>query len=248
MVCHLTGENMLHFISSRRNASRGATMKGSPMWNKKLKTLAVLTAALAGMLASTSVTKANSIQISGVTTTLTAGVYDYAYSMSLTGNNGLSATNPNGNSLFVFYDVNGLTGSKASFTAGTTAVTDWQVVVEPFTSSWAGNLSSIVSQGGTNEANDLASIPNVRFQYVGADFSPTTTSAIGTAHLFSTGAPGLYGQYAARWIGLTGNTEVNSQSPLMPGSTSVPLPSAVWMGGSLLGLAFFARARRRISQ
>jgi hypothetical protein len=218
------------------------------MWNKKLRTVALLTAALAGVLASASVTKANSIQISGVTTTLTAGVWDYAYSMSLTANNGLSATNPNGTSMFVFYDVNGLTGPQASFTAGTTASTDWNIVVENTSGSWAGGLSSIIAQGGTNVANDSASIPNVRYQYVGAGFTPITTSAIGTAHLYSTGAPGLYGQYAARWVGATGNTQVNSQSPLMPlpAGTTVPLPAAVWMGmSSLLGMAFFARARRR---
>ena len=214
------------------------------MWNKKLATVAVLTAALVGVLASASVTKANSIQISGVSTTLTAGVWDYAYSMSLTANNGLSAINPNGTSLFIFYDVYGLTGTQASFTAGTTAATDWNIVVENTSGSWVPSLSSIISQGGTNVANDLATVPNVRFQYVGTGFTPTSDSALGTAHLYSTGAPGLYGQYAARWVGRTGNTEVNSQSPLMPMNT-VPLPAAVWMGlSSMIGLAFFARARR----
>ena len=80
-----------------------------------------------------------------------------------------------------------------------------------------------------------------------------TDSAIGIAHIYSTGAPGLYGQYAARWIGLTGNTEINSQSPLMPvptaGVASTPLPSALWMGvTSIVGMAFFARSRRRARQ
>jgi len=211
---------------------------------KKFKTMALLTAALVGVLASASVTQANSIQISSVTTTLTAGVWDYAYSMSLTGSNGLTASNPNGNSLFIFYDVYGLTGTP-SFTAGTTAATDWNVVVENTSGAWLSGQSSLVSQGGTNVANDLASVPNVRFQYVGAGFTPTSTSAIGTAHIYSTGAPGLYGQYAARWIGVTGNTEVNSQSPLMP-TNSVPLPAAMWMGlSSMIGLALFARARRQ---
>ena len=221
------------------------------MFCTKLKTVSMLAAGLASVLLSASVVKANSIQISGVTTTLNAGVWDYAYSMSLTANNGISATNANGNSLFIFYDVYGLTGAKASFTAGATSTADWLTFVEPTSGSWAAGLSSVISQGGTNVANDLANVPNVRFQYVGSDYTPTSTSAIGTAHLYSTNAPGLYGQYAARWIGLSGNTEVNSQSPLMPAPTSgegqsVPLPSAAWMGvGMIAGLGFFARARRR---
>jgi hypothetical protein len=212
---------------------------------KNIKTIALISASIIGVLAFASITKANSIQISGVTTTLNAGVWDYAYSMSLTANNGLSATNSNGSSLFVFYDVYGLTGAKASFSAGTTPATDWNVVIENKTGVWNAGLSSLVSQGGTNVANDLADVPNARFQYVGSGLTATETSAIGTAHLFSTNAPGLYGQYAARWIGLSGNTQVNSQSPLMP-ATSVPVPSAVWMGTSMLvGLGFFYRARRR---
>ena len=212
---------------------------------KKFKTVALLTAALAGLLATASVTEAKSIQISGVTTTQTAGVWDYAYSMSLTGNNSLSATNPNGSSLFIFYDAYGLTGAQASFTAGTTAASDWNIVIENTSGSWTGGLSSIIAQGGTNVANDLAGVPNVRFQYVGSGLAPATDSALGIAHIYSTGAPGLYGQYAARWTGLTGSTQVNSQSPLMP-MNSVPLPAAVWMGlSSMIGLAFFARARRR---
>ena len=208
--------------------------------------MAVLAAGLASVLLSASVVKANSIQISGVTTTVSAGVWDYAYSMSLTANNGLSATNPNGNSLFVFYDLAGLTGVQASFTAGTTSVADWQIVVEPTSGSWTANLSSIIAQGGTNVANDLPNVPNVRFQYVGSGFTPTSTSAIGTAHIYSTNAPGLYGQYAARWIGATGNTQVNSQSEIMPQGSTVPLPSAAWMGGGLLtGLWLFGCVRRR---
>jgi hypothetical protein len=217
------------------------------MWIKKLKYVGLLTAALAGVLASTPAAKANSIQISGVTTTLNAGVWTYAYSMSLTADNGLSATNPNGTSQFIFYDVYGLTGAKASFTAGTTAATDWNIVVENTSGSWAAGQSSLVSQGGTNVANDLANVPNVDFKYVGSGYTPTTTSAIGIANIYSTNAPGLYGQYAARWIGLSGNTEVNSQSPLMPSPTAaVPVPAAAWSGLSLLaGLGFFYRARRR---
>lgn len=219
------------------------------MLNRKLKTVALLMASLVGALASASVASAHSIQISGVTTTLTNGVWDYAYSMSLTANNALTASNPNGNSLFIFYDVYGLTGTQASFTAGTTAASDWNVVEENTSGSWTAGLSSIVSQGGTNVANDLADVPNVRFQYVGTGFAPTGTSAIGTAHLYSTGAPGLYGQFAARWVGLTDQgstqTQVNSQSPIMP-TNSVPLPASLWMGlSSLAGMALFAHARRR---
>jgi hypothetical protein len=220
-------------------------MKGSPMWFKKIKTIALLSASLVGVFAFAAVTKANSIQISGVTTTLSAGVWDYAYSMSLTANNGLSATNPNGSSMFVFYDINGLTAPNATFTAGTTAAADWNIVVENKSGAWNSGLSSLVSQGGTNVANDLEFVPNVRFQYVGSGLTATETSAIGTAHLYSTNAPGLFGQYAARWIGLTGNTEVNSQSPVMP-ATAVPVPAAAWMGMSMLaGLGFVYRARRR---
>ena len=215
------------------------------MFTTKLKTMAVLAAGLASVLLSASVVKANSIQISGVTTTVSAGVWDYAYSMSLTNNNGLSATNPNGNSLFVFYDLVGLTGVKASFTTGTTPASDWSIVFESTSGSWTANLSSIISEGGTNVANDLASAPNVRFQYVGSEFTAVGDSAIGTAHIYSTNAPGLYGQYAARWIGESGRTDVNSQSPEMPVASSVPLPSAAWMGGGLLtGLWLFARVRR----
>jgi len=218
------------------------------MWIKKLKYVGLLTAALAGVLAGSPAANADSIQISGVTTTLNAGVWDYAYSMSLTANNGLSATNPNGSSQFIFYDVYGLTGPKATFTAGTTATADWNIAFENTSGSWAAGLSSVISQGGTNVANDLANVPNVRYQYVGAGFTPTSTSAIGTAHLFSTNAPGLYGQYAARWIGAVGNTEVNSQSPLMP-AASVPVPAAAWTGLSMLaGLAVFYRARRRANR
>jgi len=218
------------------------------MWIKKLKYVGLLTAALVGVLASAPAAKANSIQISGVSTTLNAGVWTYAYSMSLTANNGLSATNPNGTSAFIFYDVYGLTGAGASFTAGTTASTDWNIAFENTSGSWAAGLSSLVSQGGTNVANDLASVPNVRFQYAGAGFTPTSTSAIGTANIYSTNAPGLYGQYAARWEGLSGNTQVNSQSPLMP-AAAVPVPAAAWPGLCMLaGLGLLYRARRRACQ
>jgi hypothetical protein len=217
------------------------------MWIKKFRTVALLTAALTGVLAGASVSEANSIEISGVTTTLNAGVWTYAYSMSLTANNSLSASNPNGSSEFIFYDVYGLTGAKASFTAGTTAATDWNIAIENTSGSWASGLSSVVSQGGTNVATDLANIPNVHYQYVGTGFTPTSTSALGTANIYSTNAPGLYGEYAARWVDFAGNTQVNSQSPLMP-STAIPVPKAAWMGLSVLvGLGFIYRARRRVS-
>jgi len=215
------------------------------MWIKKLKYAGLLTAALAGVLASAPAATAESIQIAGVTTTLNNGVWTYAYSMSLTADNSLSATNSNGNSLFVFYDVYGLTGTQASFTAGATAASDWSIAVEDTSGSWAAGLSSLIAQGGTNVANDLADVPNVRFQYTGEGFESASTAAIGTANLYSTNAPGLYGQYAARWVGLSGNTEVNSQSPLMP-THAVPVPAAAWMGLSMLaGLGFMYRARRR---
>jgi len=220
------------------------------MLSTKLKTVAVLAAGLASVLLSASVGKANSIEVGGVTTTLTAGVWDYAYSMVLSPDNSISATNPNGNSLFVFYDVIGLTGAKASFVAGTTSVSDWNIFVEPTSGNWSAGLSSIVSQGGTAVENDLAGTPNVRYQYVGRGLaSGDTVSEIGTAHLYSTGAPGLYGQFAARWIGISGNTQVNTQTPLMPVASSgapqsVPLPAAVWMGVSMIAVGFFARVRR----
>ena len=235
-----------HLLGATHRAA--SSMKGSIMWFKKIKTAALLAASLAGVLGFASATKANSIQISGVTTSNNGGVWTYSYAMSLTANNSLSATNPNGSSQFIFYDVYGLTAPKASFTAGTTAATDWSIVVENTTDVWALGKSSVVSQGGTNVANDLANVPNVRYQYVGSGFAPTTTSAIGTANIYSANAPGLYGQYAARWVGLTGNTEVNSQSPLMP-AASVPVPAAAWTGLSLLaGLGFVYGARRRASR
>jgi hypothetical protein len=215
------------------------------MWFKKINTIALLSASVAGVFAFASVTKANSIQVSGVTTTLNDGVWDTAYTMSLRANHGVSATKLNGSSLLFSYDVYGLTGTQASFTAGTTAVSDWNVVVENTSGALAGGLKSLVSQGGTNVSNDLNNVPKARFLNAGTGLTATATSAIGTGHLYSTHAPGLYGQYAARWIGLTGNTEVNSQSPLMPAS-AVPVPTAAWMGVSMLvGLGFFYRARRR---
>ena len=221
------------------------------MLNTRLKPAAILTAALAGLLFGAPLTRANSIEVTGVTTTLTNGVWDYAYSMTLSAGNAISATNPNGSSLFIFYDVNGLTGAQASFAAGTTAVADWTPVIENTSGVWANNLSSLIAQGGTAVENDLPDVPNVRFQYVGSPLEAgTTSSALGTANIYSTQAPGLYGQFAARWVGNSDNTQINSQSVLLPaggaGASAVPLPSAIWMGGSMMaGLAVFARARRR---
>jgi hypothetical protein len=121
--------------------------------------------------------------------------------------------------------------------------------VEKTSNSWASDQSSTVSQGGTLMTPDLATVPNVRFQYVGAGFSSgATSSAIGTAHLFSTNVPGLFGHYAARYVGLNGQTEVNSDSPTMPSGSAqvVPLPAALWMGlVSMLGLGILNRVRRR---
>lgn len=222
------------------------------MLKKKLRTVALLTAGLAAALLGAPAARANSIEVGSVTTTLTAGVWDYAYSMSLSANNSISATNPDGSSMFIFYDVYGLAGVQASFISGTTATSDWNIVFENTSGNWANGQSTITAQGGSAVENDLAAYPNVRFQYVGAPFaSGTSDSSIGTAHLFSTLPPGLYGQFAARWVGITGNTQINTQSPLMPvvgvGAVNpTPLPSAAWMGvGSIVGLAFFARARRR---
>ena len=222
------------------------------MLTTKLKTAAVLTAALVGVLVGAPVTKANSIEVTGVTTTLTNGVWDYAYSMALTAGNGISSTNVNGTSEFVFYDVTGLTGTQASFASGTTATTDWHIVIQPTSGTWSNGLSSIVSQGGTAVETDLQSVPNVEFHYTGTGLTASgSNSALGTANIYSTQAPGLYGQFAARWVGDSGNTQINSQSVLLPtagsgGGQAVPLPSALWMGAPLMvGLAFFARSRRR---
>ena len=202
------------------------------------------------LIAFTGFARGASIEIDAVTTTFNGTTWDYAYSMILTENNSLSATNPNGTSLFVFYDLTGL--ASASFTGGTTPASDWNVIQENTTGEWAGGISRIVSQGGTAVENDSATAINVRFQYVGAGFSAgPTNSAIGTAHLISSAPPGLYGQYAARWVDANSNTQVNTQSPLMPvapggaGPNVIPLPSALGMGlSSLIGLLLLARLRR----
>ena len=215
------------------------------MWIKKLTYAGLLTVALAGVLAIAPAAKANSIQISGVTTTLNAGVWTYAYSMSLTAGNSLSATDPNGSSEFIFYDVYGLTGPQATFAAGTTAVSDWNIAVENTSGTWAAGLSSLVSQGGTNVANDLANVPNVRYQYVGRRLCAHRHLRHRHGRYLFDQCAGLYGQYAARWIGIDGNTQVNSESPLQPGPTTaaVPVPAAAWTGLSMLaGLGFFYRA------
>lgn len=222
------------------------------MSKKKLHIVALLTAVFAGVLLSASAARANSIEVGSVTTTLNNGLWDYAYAMTLTANNSISSTNPNGTSMFIFYDVNGLTSVQASFISGTTPASDWNIVFESTSGNWANDQSTITAQGGSAVENDLADSMNVRFQYTGLPFaSGTSDSAIGTAHLFSTLPPGLYGQFAARWVGINGNTQINSQSPLMPvpgGGAGIPtpLPSAAWMGVfSVAGLALFARARRR---
>jgi hypothetical protein len=225
-------------------------MKGTTMWTEKLKVAAVLAATLTGIWGGVPHARAASIEISGINTTQSNGVWDYAYSMTLGANNSLTANDTNGASQFTFFDVNGLTGSKASFKAGTTAATDWNVVVENTTGAWANNQSSTVSQGGTLVSPDLSLVPNVRFQYVGAGFSAgANPSAIGTAHLYSTNAPGLFGHFAARYVGLLGQTQVNSDSPTLPGNDSmqsVPLPQALWMGlVSIAGLGILNRVRRR---
>ena len=235
-------------------AIRPRPKEGTSMSSINRKTVALLAASLVGTCMWVSVSRANSIEVSAVTTTQTAGVWDFAYTMSLTADNTLSATNPMGTSLFVFYDILGLTGARASFTAGTTASSDWSVVIENTSGVWSGGQSQIVSQGGTALEYDLASVPNVRFQYVGGDFASIGTNAdIGTAHIYSTLGPSLVqGQYAARWIGNSaGETQINSQSVLIPGeavvASSVPLPAAAWEGLSvMLGLGFAARARRLV--
>jgi hypothetical protein len=220
------------------------------MWTEKLRVAAILAATLTGIWGGGPTSRAASIEISGITTSQTNGVWDFAYSMTLGANNSLTANDTNGASEFTFFDVNGLTGGKASFTAGTTATGDWKIVVEDTSGAWANNQSSTVSQGGTLVTPDLTTVPNVRFQYAGAGFnSGANPSAIGTAHLFSTNAPGLFGHYAARYVGLLGQTEVNSDSPTMPGNGSVqlvPLPEALWMGlVSIAGLGILNRVRRR---
>jgi len=214
------------------------------------KTTSALLIGLATLLAGSGAASANSIEISGVTTNFNGAAWDYAYNMTLTANNSVSATNPNGSSQFIFYDLTGLTG--ASFTSGTTPSSSWQVLQENTSGAWAGNVSSIVSQGGTAVEPDLPNLVNVRFQYTGPDFSAgASNSNIGTAHLLSTQAPGLFGNFAARWVDANSRTQVNTQSPIMPvppggAGNPVPLPSAVWMGlSSMAGLAILARARRR---
>lgn len=219
------------------------------MWTERLRTAALIAVAAACVWGGSSTARAASIGITGITTTQNNGVWDYAYSMTLGASNSLTADNTNGASQFAFYDVNGLAGAQASFTAGATATTDWGITVESTSGSWANGQSSTVAQGGTLVTPDLASIPNVRFQYVGEGYSSgATSSVIGTAHLYSTNAPGLYGHYAARYVGLLGKTEVNSDTPTLPGPgavQSVPLPSAVWMGlVSILGFGLFSRVRR----
>jgi hypothetical protein len=226
-------------------SSSRASKKGTTMFGKKTSSLLI---ALAAIVAGTGAASANSIEIEGVTTTFNGSSWDYAYNMSLTANNSVSATNPNGSSQFIFYDLTGMTG--ASFTSGTTPSSSWQIFQENTSGAWANNVSSIVSQGGTAVEPDLPNLVNVRFQYVGPDFSAgANNSAIGTAHLLSTQAPGLFGNFAARWVDANSRTQVNTQSPQMPvppAGASVPLPSAVWMGlSSLAGLAVVARARRR---
>jgi hypothetical protein len=220
------------------------------MWTEKLGIAAFIAAATMGAGGGGLTACAASIAISGITTTQTNGVWDYAYSMTLGANNSLTADTTHGASQFTFYDVNGLTGSKASFTAGTTATKDWTITVENTTGTWANGASSTASQGGTLVTPDQADVPNVRFQYVGAGLnSGASSSVIGTAHLYSTNAPGLFGHYAARDVGMLGQTEVNSDTPTLPGSGTVqlvPLPAALWMGlVSIAGLGILNRVRRR---
>lgn len=220
------------------------------MWTEKLRVAAILAATLTGIWGGELTSRAASIEISGFTTTQSNGVWDYAFSMTLGTNNSLTANDTNGASQFTFFDINGLTGNKASFTAGTTATRDWNIVVENTTGTWANNQSSTVSQRGTLVTPDLSTVPNVRFQYAGPGFSSgANPSALGTVHLFSTNAPGLFGHFAARYVGLLGQTQVNSDSPTVPGTgtlQSVPLPQALWMGlWSIAGLGILNRVRRR---
>src|ERR1041384_2980371 len=121
--------------------------EGSIMWNKKLKAACLLTASVVGAFAGVSATRANSIEVGSVTTTLNAGVWDYAYTMVLSANNSLSLTNPFGSSLFEFFDASGLTGTKASFTSGSTPSADWHVIVENTWVNWTAGQSTILSQG-----------------------------------------------------------------------------------------------------
>src|SRR4051812_24420850 len=129
----------------------------------KIKTL--LTLSVAGILAATSMARANSIEITGFTVTPISGGFDYQYTMSLTAGNAISATNPNGTSMFVFYDVNALFGTKASFTAGTTPSNAWNVVFENTTANWTnanGGTSIITSQGAGAVISDSDQLTNVR--------------------------------------------------------------------------------------
>ena len=219
----------------------------------KHKTLALTAAALAGLLWTAPAVRANSIEVDSVATSLSLGVWDYAYTMRLTAGNSISATNPNGSSLFIFYDLAGLTGPKASVDSGTVPASSWAIFIEATSGLWSNNQSSIVSQGGTAVETDLPTALNVRFQYTGPDFAAgASNSQINIVHLYSTLPPGLYGQFAARWIGDSGNTQVNTQSPITPNDSGggvglpTPLPASLWMSlASIVGLAIFGRSRRR---
>jgi len=217
-----------------------------------MKIKALLTLSIASILAATSMARANSIEITGFSVTNTAGVFDYSYTMSLTAGNAISATNPNGNSMFVFYDLNGLTGAQATFTGGTTPSSAWSVNIENTSGVWSGGLSTIVSQAGNVQVTDSASLPNIRFQYTGPDFPAVgLVSILGTAHIISTQAPAGFAKYAARWIDTnSGLTQINTDTPQAPGASgagpSTPLPSSAAMSSLALGgLAMFAFNRRR---
>jgi len=216
-----------------------------------LKTL--LTLSIASFFAATSMAaRANSIEITGVNVVPIAGGFDYQYTMSLTAGNAISASNPNGNSMFVFYDLNGLFGTQASFTSGTTPSSAWSVNVEPTSGTWSNGFSTITSQAGNVQLADSAALPNVRFQYTGVDFAAVgLVSIIGTAHITSTQGPVGFAKYAARWIDTSSSqTQINTDTPSAPGAVgaalAAPLPSAAWMGlSSIACLGVFAARRRR---
>jgi hypothetical protein len=231
----------------------------------KLRNVGILAAAVAGALMGASGVHANSIEIlvgSPVVTPLpSGGGFDWAYSISLTATDGITAAHAadagrliggSSGSVFSFYDLGGLVNpAVADRPAGYTVGSFGFFTGGAWTASNQAVTGSIASEGGIyTPLVDNGNLNEV-FVYTGANFTapagPNTT--LGVAHIYSTLGPASASttNFGARWIDSdTVTSNVNSQVPLGP--RAIPVPAAAWAGLSTLsglGLLGVMKKRRR---